>query len=108
MKMMTKKQVYELVKEFKAEKEKTIYTPHYYKYKGEIRRRSYDDATETARYLEILRMFYDEKGPTAIFKCSKCGETKCYGRMEIWDDKEILGKDFTCSLCYEEMMGEDL
>ena len=105
---MTTAEVYALLKEFKVEKAKTVKVPHYYKYRGEMHRRSYDDYIETPRYVEIRHMLFDDNGPTAIYKCSCCGEVKSVGHMEFWEDEEALSAYGTCSICYEDEMGEDL
>ena len=108
--MFTKEKVLKMVEEFYVEKEKTEYVPVYYKRNGAMIRRSYDKPKYTKRYEEL---FYDEdkkflrSKEAQIFECECCGKMVGYWDLEAWvcDFEE---DEYTCSLCYEDEMGEDL
>ena len=76
-----------------------------YKYRGQIKTRfTYKFTEEGERILKILE---GEK----LFRCPCCGELKNYGELEVWyeDTAESIADDrVTCSMCYEDEMGEDL
>lgn len=104
--MLTKKEILELVEEMEIESKKRIYRPVFYKYKGEMRRRSYDEIVDTPRYEKLLHFLYeDEKG--RIFKCEDCGKMCTYGDLESWIC-DFKNDEYICSCCYEDAMGEDL
>lgn len=71
---MTKKEVLAMVKELKVEEKKVEYIPVYYKRKGQMIRRSYDDTKYTARYYELLHAITDAE----IFPCEECGKKVSY------------------------------
>lgn len=108
--MMTKALVLQMVEEMHEEKKNTQRVPHYYKRHGQMVERSYPDTIYTERYKEL---FYDkekrglrsEEGK--IFRCGCCGKMVGYFDLETWicDFEE---DDYTCSICYEEGMGDDL
>ena len=76
-----------------------------YKYRGEIKTRSYMAETEEGRRVaDIL----DEP----MFVCPDCGELVSFHELEVWlgddDEEDFLNDRVPCSCCYEEAMGEDL
>lgn len=103
--MMTIETVLALVVEMNEEKKKDIQVPHYYKYHGEMKRRSYDDVIHTDRYKELFALLNSKEAK--VFKCAECG------RMYGWFDLESWQCDFEtgyyiCGCCYADDMGEDL
>lgn len=68
--MMNEKMVRALVDEMLEEKKKAVRVPVYYKRKGQIIRRSYDDIKYTDRYTELLHLISNEKA----FICPSCGK----------------------------------
>lgn len=105
--MYTKEMILGLVEEMRAEEKKTERIYPYYKYRGEMRKRSYPDLVYTDRYKEL---FFSEESPlrsAKIFKSSVSGEMLAYLDLEAWCcDFE---KDYYISgIEYEEEMGEDL
>ena len=100
---MTVDEILELVEELKIEEEKTIKVPHYYKRNGQMLRRSYDDEIYTERYDEIFEIISEAK----VFKCCECGEMVTYFDLETWCC-DFEGKEYICSCCYENAMGDDL
>lgn len=99
----TKKQVMEWYAELKEEEKKTTYEPVYYKYRGEMKRRSYDKTVYTERYEELFSLI----GDAPVFKCKECGEMRTLWELEKWICDFEEG-DYTCGMCYEDYMGEDL
>lgn len=105
--MYTKEMILNLVKEMEAEKKKTKKVYPYYKYKGEMRKRSYPDYIYTDRYKEL---FFSDESPlrsAKIFKSSVSGEMLAYLDLEAWccDFEEDY---YISDIEYEEEMGEDL
>lgn len=101
--MYTKAQVLEWYAEYQEEKKKTTHEPVFYKYRGEMRRRSYDKDVYTERYKELDALIRSAR----VFKCKHCGKMLSLWELEKWVcdfDKD----DYTCGMCYEDHMGEDL
>ena len=103
--MMTIEIVLTLVDELEEEKKKTVRVPHYYKYRGEMKRRFLDDFVYTDRYHELMKLICSEEAK--VFKCEECGEMCGWFDLETWCCDFEEG-DFVCSFCYEEGMGDDL
>ena len=70
--MMTIENVLALVAEMNEEEKKDVRVPHYYKYRGEIKRRLYDDIIHTDRYNELFNLLLSDEAK--VFKCEECGE----------------------------------
>lgn len=102
---MHKYEVIELIKEFQAESKKVTYEPVYYKRKGKLIRRSYDNIVHTARYHELRKVLSSEE--TRVFKCEDCGKIYGYFELESWIC-DFENDNYTCCYCYEDSMGEDL
>ena len=103
--MMTVDMILALAVELEEEEKKTLHVPHYYKYRGEMKRRSYDDLVYTDRYHELFDLL--ESDEAEIFKCPDCGRMVGLFDLERWCcDFEKGG--YICSCCYEDAMGEDL
>lgn len=88
--MMNEKIVRALVDEMLEEKKKAVRIPVYYKRKGQMIRRSYDDIKYTDRYAELLHLISNEKA----FTCPNCGKKVTYFEL--------------CEGMCEECWGEDL
>ena len=76
-----------------------------YKYRGEIRTRIEYHWTEEAHRI------HDTLAAHKVFKCPECGEMVSFNDLEVWtgDSLEaLLDDEIACSLCYEDIMGEDL
>ena len=75
-----------------------------YKYRGELKtRESFYLSEEGQRIDKILY--------TPMFKCPDCGNTVSFNELESWlaeDDEDFINDLVPCSMCYENMMGEDL
>lgn len=102
----TKEMILTLADEYEVERKKTVRVPHYYKYKGEMRERSYPDEIHTARYEEL----FGSSSPlrtAKVFKSSVSGEMLAYFDLELWrcdfDTDEYISHGE-----YEEDMGEEL
>lgn len=98
--------VLELVKEMKVEEGKREWRPVYYKRKGQMVRRSYDERVDTERYKELFHGNGGIRG-VKVFKCCECGEMVDYFELETWTCDFERG-EYLCSCCYEEEMGDDL
>lgn len=103
--MMTVEIVLALVAELHEEEKKTVRIPHYYKYRGEMKRRSYDDRIYTDRYHELMELIGSDEAK--VFQCADCGEMCDWFDLESWCCDFEKG-DYICSCCYEDAMGEDL
>ena len=103
--MMTIETVLALATEMDEEKKKDVRVPHYYKYRGEMKRRSYDDVIHTDRYNELFALLGSDEAK--VFKCEECGEMCGWFDLESWccDFEEGY---YICGCCYEDAMGEDL
>jgi len=104
---MTKMEMAILGKEY----QKNYYSKYHirvtetYKYRGQTKTREIIRMTEEG--LKIQDILFGEE----LFRCPRCGEMKSFGDLEIWDEdtaEAIANDEITCSLCYEEEMGEDL
>ena len=104
---MTKMEMAILGKEF----DKNYYSKYHirvtetYKYRGVVKTRETLKMTEEGE--KILDILDGEK----LFRCPCCGEMKSFLGLEVWDEdtvESIVADEVTCSLCYEEEMGEDL
>lgn len=75
-----------------------------YKYRGEVKTRSYLKETEA--------WWTAQKTLEApMFVCPCCGELVGYTALESWlgnSELDFLNDKVPCSLCYEDSMGEDL
>lgn len=103
--MMTIETVLALADEFETERKNVVRVPHYYKYKGEMKRRSYDDLVYSDRYYELMALLGSDEAK--VFKCAECGEMCDWFDLETWCCDFDNG-DYTCACCYEDAMGEDL
>jgi hypothetical protein len=103
--MMTIQTVLALVAEMEEEKKKDVRVPHYYKYRGEMKRRSYDDVIHTDRYNELFDLLASDEAK--VFKCEECGEMCDWFDLESWCCDFEAGY-YICGCCYEDAMGEDL
>lgn len=104
---MTKMEMAILGKDF----QKNYYSQYHthvtetYKYRGVVKTRERSVMTDEGK--AILETLSGEK----LFRCPCCGEMKSYLDLEVWDEdtvEAIVNDKITCSLCYEEEMGEDL
>ena len=91
--------------EWQAEQKKVTYVPRYYKYKGEMKRRSYDDIIHTDRYYELMTLLSSDEAK--VFQCAECGEMCDWFQLESWCCDFEAGY-YICGCCYEDAMGEDL
>ena len=76
-----------------------------YKYRGVVKTRETLKMTEEGE--KILGVLDSEK----LFRCPCCGEMKSFLDLEVWDEdavESIVADEVTCSICYEDEMGEDL
>ena len=103
--MMTIETVLTLATEWKAERKNAISVPSYYKYKGEMKRRSYDDVVYSDRYYELMALLCSDEAK--VFKCVECGEMCSWFDLESWCCDFENGY-YICGCCYEDGMGEDL
>ena len=94
--MMTIETVLALVAEMDAEKNK---------YRGEMKRRSYDDVIHTDLYNELFALLGSDEAK--VFKCEECGEMCSWFDLESWCCDFENGY-YICGCCYEDAMGEDL
>ena len=102
---MTTENVLALVAEMNEEKKKDAWVPHYYEFRGEIKRRFFDDIIHTDRYNELSALLDSDEAK--VFKCEKCGEMCSWFDLENWCCDFETGY-YICSRCYEDGMGEDL
>ena len=103
--MMTINEVMVLAKEYEVERKAVKKVPHYYKRNGQMVERSTPDYIYSDRYYELSKILRSDKAK--VFKCSECGEMVTYFDLETWVCDFEEG-EYTCSLCYEDYMGEDL
>jgi hypothetical protein len=103
--MMTINEVMTLGMELEEEAKKVTYVPHYYMWKGQMKRRLGDDIIHTERYHELFEILGSEEAK--VFKCEECGEMCSWFDLETWccDFEEGY---YICGCCYEDAMGEDL
>ena len=76
-----------------------------YKYAGQTRTRSEFELTDTGKELFDLA-----NNSPFRFICPCCKKSVSFGDLEYWDESvdAVLNNEVTCSVCYEEEMGEDL
>lgn len=103
--MMTINEVMAMVKEYEVERKAVKKVPHYYKRNGKMIERSYPDYVYSDRYYELSKILNSDEA--RVFKCSDCGEMVTYFDLETWICDFEEG-EYTCSICYEDCMGEDL
>ena len=76
-----------------------------YKYRGEIKTRSYMDLTEEGK--RVMRVL-----DTPMYVCPNCNRLVSFIDLEYWhgDDSEadLMNDEVICMCCYEDEMGEDL
>lgn len=104
---MTKNEIAKLGKEF----HENYYTKyhHYvvktYKYRGEIKTRKNLELTTEGR-----QILMGEALNAKVFTCPCCGQKVSFNELEYWGEevKEVVANKVSCSLCYENEMGEDL
>ena len=76
-----------------------------YKYRGEIKTRSFMEMTAEGRRVNDLL-------DVPMFTCPDCGQLVTFHELEVWlgddDEDAFLNDRVACSYCYEEAMGEDL
>lgn len=78
-----------------------------YKYRGEYRERVESYMTDEGK--KILALLNDESN--AVFTCPHCGQACTFAALEYWDSDtldDLMTDRVTCSICYEDEMGDDL
>ena len=104
---MTKIEIARIGKEFHD----NYYTKYHhritktYKYKGVIKTREIIELTEEGRAIMM-----GEALNAKVFTCPYCKQKVSFNDFEYWgeDIKDIVADKISCSICYEEEMGEDL
>lgn len=76
-----------------------------YKYRGQQKTREVIELTEEGRAIMMGEALNAE-----VFTCPCCGQKVSFNDLEYWgeDAEAVAADEITCSLCYEEEMGEDL
>ena len=105
---MTKIEMVKLGMEFDSEylHEGKYYTrvTETYKYRGQVKERSFMEMTAEGRRVDGL---LDEP----MFVCPDCGKLVSFNDLEVWlgeSEEDFLNDNVLCSLCYEDAMGDDL
>lgn len=103
--MMTINEVMAVVEAYEVERKNVKKVPHYYKRNGKMIERSYPDYVYSDRYYELDKILRSEEA--RVFKCAECGRMVTFFDLEVWDC-DFEEDEYICSLCYEDIMGEDL
>lgn len=96
-------EIMDMVREYKAEKPEHV--PVYYRRRGQMVRRSYDNLVYSERYRELRKSIASHR----CFRCADCSRICSYFDLEEWTcDFSDLEEGLICSQCYESNMGDDL
>ena len=76
-----------------------------YKYRGEIKTRKVLEMTEEGQAIMM-----SEALNAKVFTCPDCGQKVSFNDLEYWGEEieKVVANKVSCSLCYEDEMGEDL
>jgi formylglycine-generating enzyme required for sulfatase activity len=75
-----------------------------YKYRGEIKTRTEYHWTEEAKRIHAML-------EEPMFICPCCKEVVSFNDLESWlgdSEEDFLNDKVSCSMCYEDYMGDDL
>lgn len=75
-----------------------------YKYRGQVKTRSFMEMTAEGRRVDSLL-------EEPMFICPDCGQLVSFNDLEVWlgeSEEDFLDDHVLCSSCYEDAMGDDL